>query len=1036
MANKEVKGLVFGGIERVNERINCNVGACEEIINLRREGNAWKNVHKKEQLTKNGLNINDTQGNVFIHPVSKEYYYIVYDKNNIVLYDKQTEKENLLNKFLVSGEIVSVSYLDDVLIVCTTQDKYFFLYDKITKSYTKIDISKVRANISAKGHPMFENKSTASKGTKGVATNIGGKQYENNSLKKTFFVYSYDKANKLYPVIKRGAEVDISQSNGANSFTEAVGDSLAYQPYQPDYDNIKEVTKATIGFLKEVLKNDETKLYDNKQGDNATHKDTFYGFSFYRAAFKMYDGNYLNYSNISFADANGDDIETQGSMLNKFPVTIEAKPSSAKLWTDKYYTDYVAIYNMLGVHSVKIDLSKNFTTIKQLMEKGIITSVDLFATKPVFSVNLDKDPLVSFNQGDHKGETLSQTNNYKYKYGFVIKANYERNVEEFEKQLNSGIYYKIYSLNKKDIKASTSGVFEKIIKSEDVETIETNKTLPTPTTDNIVLAKNAYNYNRQQHLYNIIYKMFEGYDYALDEGDNSNTTFNSLVYAMGDTTTNVKGLYYVVKGKYNREQFCVKHKINNPDKYITETSGVYELRLPRLFSYPNIEDTTFEIIILYNDNKYKTLFSKKLEDVFEAGNTTFVINLKNSNTKYFTAGVNEINVIFNNGNFNNTVWFYVDEYDNKTEPDSHLEMIKENIDTSTQTSQTTFNEINSVESTNVLQLSAADNPFVLPNSENYSFGESDNEIIAIGQTGGFVSERNFGNFPLYVFCSNGVYVLSVGGGENLYSNVLPLNNDKVINNNILCTPQGIVFITNQGVSILNNNSKAVLSDLIKGSPTITNERNLNQVVSSVNRKFYTPITDDFLEEIKDCQTYFDDKNNEACFVVGKKYTYVYSFNYKVWYKRTDAYKVENSQLLSKIDVQGTLVRPKYLLKLYSIKETQEEFGNITIITKPVLLDTRQYKHIERIIFDMSWTNNDEFYISILASNNGVDYTLLKKVMQTKSDMEAYKQDYYLSRALRSCKYVVCWIDSKQWNDANIVNGIIEFKQVRNIKGIR
>lgn len=131
---------------------------------------------------------------------------------------------------------------------------------------------------------------------------------------------------------------------------------------------------------------------------------------------------------------------------------------------------------------------------------------------------------------------------------------------------------------------------------------------------------------------------------------------------------------------------------------------------------------------------------------------------------------------------------------------------------------------------------------------------------------------------------------------------------------------------------------------------------------------------------------------------------------------------------------------KKRVHLYEIEEQEDGSADIcksiAIITKPFALDTRQYKHIERMILNCSWTNEDDFYIVLFASNDGVRYSVLKSFHQRKSSTSFAKQDYYISRALRGCKYAMLWICSRQWTDTHIAGGYIEFREVRNVAGVR
>ena len=87
---------------------------------------------------------------------------------------------------------------------------------------------------------------------------------------------------------------------------------------------------------------------------------------------------------------------------------------------------------------------------------------------------------------------------------------------------------------------------------------------------------------------------------------------------------------------------------------------------------------------------------------------------------------------------------------------------------------------------------------------------------------------------------------------------------------------------------------------------------------------------------------------------------------------------------------------------------------------------------------MSWTTRDNFYLLVLGSNDGVNFSMIKKVHQYAmiEDESKPRQDYYLSRMLRSVKYIVICILSRDLPNTRIGNVYISDRQKRAMIGIR
>ena len=1040
MQKSEVKTIAFKGIERINERINCNDGACEEIMNLRPEGNTWHNVGKRKQITNKGLFFNGNlnaanEYKIIIHPVSKDKYYIVLTNNKVALYDKDTE--NKIKYLDIQGKIIGISYLDNVLIVCTQDKKYYFLYDAQTQDYKAISFNNVSATVKARSNPLIKQ------------DDLSARKYDYVGITAAYntgLMLQYLPADlTIYRTRDKGTITDYKQLTGLSlsTFSDAVKSFLGTME-----DNMRE----GVQNAKNLNHVPYTSISEGRK--------IFKGLSFYRVAFKLYDGSYVNYSNISYADTNGDDAFSSGSVLNGFPISFKCDtdgPHVIKNSSGDYavYLRSIAAYNPFGTHTVEVDISQNLEMIQSLFNEDIIQSIDVFMTRPIFSVDLDKDINLT------KTYAYTQiSGNGPLKVGDEISAVacfegvFPRNDDGIRQQLLNGTYFKVKSFSKTDVTKSLTGIFTYDVTYDDVKTLEANTTMPTPTTDNEVLFKDSYNYNQKQHLYNLFYNIFQGYDLP-DGTDYTPGDFDKLINAINHNAA-VDGLYYTVKGEYNGESFAFKHKINNPDSIVSDVDIFYVMSLPRLFSYPLNDKIIFGVYIFYQNGDAIKLFEQTFDNIFTGGNTDFVCRLYDKDEKYFVYNIKPVEFKYNSIQ----IQTFLPTDAQATNYDSHFKPLLKSFEVS-DLKITSFNEILQTSNKNILQLTETDNPFVLPSAANYAFGEKDNEILAISSNSGLTTDRNFGTYPLYVFTTDGIYTMAVGSGDVAYSNIVQLNTTQIINKNVLNTPLGVMFLSKRGLCIINGRQIQCISDLVKGNPTITSDGNLNKLTNIAQKKFnpatfrmendlttilqtdaLTPVSDDFLAEIKDSQLYYDEVHNEVCIVVKDKYTYVFNLSLNVFYKRSDYFQVDGKVLsTSQTTVtQGLIVLTQNKINLFSFDEEFSEDEDIcksvAIITKPFLLDTRHLKNIERIIFDMSWRDKDDFYLVLFGSKDGVNYNIVKKCIKKTNDKGKEHQDVYLDLVLSTVKYCFLCICSRNFYDTRIANTTFQFKQTANFGGIR
>lgn len=113
----------------------------------------------------------------------------------------------------------------------------------------------------------------------------------------------------------------------------------------------------------------------------------------------------------------------------------------------------------------------------------------------------------------------------------------------------------------------------------------------------------------------------------------------------------------------------------------------------------------------------------------------------------------------------------------------------------------------------VLKVSSVNNPLYFPLSGTYLFG---GKIIAVCSSAEAVSQGQFGQYPLYVFTSEGVYAMGVGSG-GVYVNTSPVSRDVCISKSSVCPIHGgVVFATKEHVKVISGSEVRIISEKLEG----------------------------------------------------------------------------------------------------------------------------------------------------------------------------------------------------------------------------
>lgn len=111
---------------------------------------------------------------------------------------------------------------------------------------------------------------------------------------------------------------------------------------------------------------------------------------------------------------------------------------------------------------------------------------------------------------------------------------------------------------------------------------------------------------------------------------------------------------------------------------------------------------------------------------------------------------------------------------------------------------------------NKIKVSNLNNPMVFPAQNTYTVGNGN--VISMASNAIRISEGQFGQFPLYVFTTQGVYSLEVGTGDTIYSTSSA--SSYVVTTSKVAIPMvmGVMFTTDRGLSIINGQQIIELSE--------------------------------------------------------------------------------------------------------------------------------------------------------------------------------------------------------------------------------
>lgn len=297
---------------------------------------------------------------------------------------------------------------------------------------------------------------------------------------------------------------------------------------------------------------------------------------------------------------------------------------------------------------------------------------------------------------------------------------------------------------------------------------------------------------------------------------------------------------------------------------------------------------------------------------------------------------------------------------------------------------------------NKMYVSELNNPFSFPLNTIYTI--SNDKIIGMASTTQALSQGQFGEFPLYVFTNEGIWVMQQGASA--YASQHPVTRD-VCNNTQSITPidNAIVFSSDKGILILSGSSVRSISENLNGANNtpvnikskLKGLSNILDSIDNINFKDYT----------KNANIGYD-YNHSLIYIISSeyKYGYVYSIKSGMWSKIYGEYDNFVNAYPNLFCSSGN--------KLYSfssiINPEDLDKSEILIISRPIKFGSSQLKKINQLICIQNNDNNKKNML-LFGSRDGISYNLIKTSTNGRMHIFGSAYKYFILAITGNMKYI-------------------------------
>ena len=271
---------------------------------------------------------------------------------------------------------------------------------------------------------------------------------------------------------------------------------------------------------------------------------------------------------------------------------------------------------------------------------------------------------------------------------------------------------------------------------------------------------------------------------------------------------------------------------------------------------------------------------------------------------------------------------------------------------------------------NIFKVSSANNLIDFPLLQTYQVSNGD--IVGFATSTKALSQGQFGQFPLYVFTTEGIWTMNTNG-QGTYSSAEPLSREVCCNpNGILELDGAVLFTTDKGLMLLSGSEVVPFAPQLVGDVGLTpaeEEQTNCYVGEEIYRKVVTNSQlvelsksvsyDDFKNFVSDSNTrlsYIYDKNKVLVYNNQRDYCYLIDIQAKIATKIAERIHFDNGNYPEpKFGIAGTIKTADgatyygFNLKSMAYKLEPNEYTQTMFQTRPIKLGTYDLKSSFRVV---------------------------------------------------------------------------------------